>query len=243
MPDVVIARRFRGPPDSGHGGYSCAMAAQFLDGPAEVSLRVPPPLEKPLRVERPDGSVRLLDGDVVVAEAHSVELELAPPPPVTVAEAEAAAARSPLLRYHPFATCFVCGTDREEPDGMRFFPGPVEGRELAAAPWVPHDSFARDGGVVADEFVWSLLDCATGGAVPLLGDAGPMVLARFAVRLAAPVEAGHPHVGIAWPIGRDGRKHSTGAAVFTAAGDLSAVARALWIELTAEQLAAVGTTS
>jgi hypothetical protein len=243
MAEVVISGRFRGPPNSGHGGYSCAMAAQFVDGDAEVSLRVPPPLEKALAVEREDGRVRLLDGDAVVAEAHPVELELELPASVTVEEAEAAAERSPLLEYHPFATCFVCGTDRVEPDGVRFFPGPVEGRRLAAAPWYPDPSLADTNGVVGDEFVWSVLDCASGGAVPLLGEAGPMVLARFAASLRMPVRAGRPHVGTAWPIERDGRKLRTGAAVFTDEGRLCACALALWIELTDEQVAAVGTTS
>src|SRR5207249_1626462 len=49
---VVIARRFSGPPDSAHGGYACAMVARYIDGTAEVSLRSPPPLERPLAVER-----------------------------------------------------------------------------------------------------------------------------------------------------------------------------------------------
>jgi hypothetical protein len=57
---VVIGRRFNGPPSSGHGGYSAWIAAQFIDGAAEVSLRRPPPLETPLDVHRgDDGSVEL----------------------------------------------------------------------------------------------------------------------------------------------------------------------------------------
>ena len=60
---VVIARRFSGPPDSAHGGYACAMVARYIQGPAEVSLRSPPPLERALAVERAAaGEVRLLDG-------------------------------------------------------------------------------------------------------------------------------------------------------------------------------------
>ena len=48
---VVIDERFCGPRESANGGYASAMAAQWLDGPAEVTLRTPPPLGQPLRVE------------------------------------------------------------------------------------------------------------------------------------------------------------------------------------------------
>ena len=43
---VVIERRFRGPADSGHGGYTRGLFAREIPGAAEVSLRVPPPLEE-----------------------------------------------------------------------------------------------------------------------------------------------------------------------------------------------------
>ncbi len=45
------------------------MAARWIDGPAEVTLRVPPPLGRVLTVERGDDHVSLLDEDVVVAGA------------------------------------------------------------------------------------------------------------------------------------------------------------------------------
>jgi hypothetical protein len=240
---VVIAERFKGPPGSGHGGYSCAMAAQFIAGPAEVALRRPPPLEIPLEVQTDsDGTVRLLHGDAVVAEARATELELEVPEPVGVEDAGTAALRSPLLDYHPFATCFVCGTDREPGDGVRLFAGPVEGRELYAAPWIPAQDMAGPDGVVVPEFVWSVLDCPGGNATVLFGEPRVSVLARLAARLVAPIEVGRPHLAIGWPIERDGRKDSTGSAIFTADGRLCAFGRALWVQLTDEQVASVGTT-
>ena len=39
---VRIDRRFRGPADSANGGYAAGLLASFLDGPAEVTLRLPP---------------------------------------------------------------------------------------------------------------------------------------------------------------------------------------------------------
>jgi hypothetical protein len=41
---VTIERRFRGPSESGQGGYSCGLLARAIDAPAaEVTLRAPPP--------------------------------------------------------------------------------------------------------------------------------------------------------------------------------------------------------
>jgi hypothetical protein len=50
--EVLIERRFRGPPESGQGGYSCGLVAERIEGEcATVSLRKPPPLERTLRVD------------------------------------------------------------------------------------------------------------------------------------------------------------------------------------------------
>lgn len=238
----MIAERFRGPPSSGHGGYSAAMAAQFVDGDAEVTLRRPPPLETPLEVRRgDDGNVELLHAGQVVAQARPVTLELEVPEPVGVQEAEAAAARSPLLENHPFGSCFVCGTEREPGDGVRLFAGPVKGRQLFATPWTPDVSLAGADGAVLPEFVWSVLDCPGGNVIVLLG-AGISVLARFAAKQLHPVRADHPHVAVGWPIGREGRKLETGSAILTGEGEVCALARATWVELSEEQIAAIGTT-
>ena len=48
MQTMTIPRRFRGPPNSGNGGYVCGMLARQIAGAAEVTLRAPPPLETEL---------------------------------------------------------------------------------------------------------------------------------------------------------------------------------------------------
>ena len=48
MQTMTIPRRFRGPPNSGNGGYVCGMLARQIAGAAEVTLRAPPPLETKL---------------------------------------------------------------------------------------------------------------------------------------------------------------------------------------------------
>ena len=78
VPDlIVIATRFRGPLTSGNGGYAAGLLAEHVDAAAvEVTLRLPPPLERPLRVRPSGDGVVLLDADAVVAEAHPAWLEL-----------------------------------------------------------------------------------------------------------------------------------------------------------------------
>ena len=125
--DLVIPRRFCGPPSSGNGGWTAgALAARLPDGEGavEVTLRMPPPLETELAVtaagDRAD-QVELRQGDRTVAAARRVGGRPADVPPVTVDQAVAAEAVYPGLVSHPFASCFVCGTGRAEGDGLRIF--------------------------------------------------------------------------------------------------------------------------
>ena len=48
MTSIIISKRYRGPPNSGNGGYVCGRLARHIAGGAEVTLRAPPPLDKPL---------------------------------------------------------------------------------------------------------------------------------------------------------------------------------------------------
>jgi hypothetical protein len=62
-------------------------------------------------------------------------------------------------------------------------------------------------------------------------DFRPVVLGRLAVRLLAPVVSGRDYTIQSWRIAVDGRKRQAGAALYSEAGEVMAVARALWIEL------------
>jgi hypothetical protein len=239
-PEILIDRRFCGPPDSGNGGYACGLVAAQVDGPAEVTLRLPPPLEKPLSVAPGDvRSVRVLDGDALVAEGvRRVEKDLGidVPEPVAVAVAERAAAGSQLHEHpeeHPFPTCFVCGPLRAPGDGLRILVGPVPGRSVAADTWTPAADLAGADGVVRPEFVWAALDCSGGVgswlADPIAGN--PFVLGRMAVTIDGPVRAGAPHAVVGWRAAHDGRKVIAGSAIFTADGEVAGLARATWIQL------------
>ena len=54
--EIVLAQRYRGPLTSANGGYACGRHAAFVDAnEVEVTLRLPPPLDRP---QTPTGGVR-----------------------------------------------------------------------------------------------------------------------------------------------------------------------------------------
>jgi hypothetical protein len=238
LQEITINKRYCGPPDSANGGYACGTVARLIDSSAaEVTLHLPPPLDLPLNLDPTAGGARLLAEDDLIAEGWPLhDLELAVPRPVGLGEAEEASRHSPLHHTHPFPTCFVCGPRRGAGDGLRIVPGPVEGRELVAAPWIPDSSLPGENGAVAEEICWAALDCPSGNALMLVADVGTAVLGRLAVCLERPVEIGGAYVVAGWPLARDGRKLDTASALFTSDGELAGFARARWIELRTETL-------
>lgn len=225
---VVIERRFNGPPGSGHGGYSAGCAGTLVDAPAvEVTLRRPPPLETPLAVVRRDRGAALVDGGGVVAEAHAAELHVSGPPPASLEQAAAAAERFAWAHDHPFPTCFGCGPRRDPADALCLYTGAV-GDGRFAVPWTP-PAWVGDG-TVAPVFAWAALDCPSSAPVHDTISA-PVVLGRLTVALEAPIEVGAPHVIQSWLERSDGRKRQTAMAIFSAAGERRAAGRAVWVEL------------
>jgi hypothetical protein len=235
---LTIPARFCGPPTSGNGGFSAGLLAAFVGGTVEVTLHRPPPLERPLHVDvAPDGEGAVLrDGDEVVARAVPTTVTLDVPEPVSVGVAVVAAESSHFRQApgeHPFPTCFVCGPDRTEGDGLRLFPGQVTGTDIFAVPWSPAAEFADDTGNVRNEIVWAALDCPSSFAMYIASDPleGTYVLGRLAVRIDERPKTGNDYVIVSWRIGVDGRKLFAGSALFDARGDLHAVGRATWIRV------------
>jgi hypothetical protein len=226
---VVIGGRFNGPPASANGGYACGMVAEAIGSAARVNLRAPPPLDTPLNREMENGTVRLLDGETLIAEGEGASPTADPAPAPSPEEARAAAGRYAGLdpEKHVFPTCFVCGPLRD--DGLRVFPGPVSGPELLACPWTPAEDLAGPDGSVAPVFIWSALDCPSGFAC--MPPCKMSVLASMTAELRAPVIPGREHVLAAWKVSSEGRKHRSVSAVYDADGDCLAIAEALWITL------------
>lgn len=237
---LTIAARFCGPTDSGNGGYTCGRLAAGLTLPVEVTLRKPPPLDRALPVQRRDGEHVLLDGDGgVIAQARHVPLALQLPPAPELDTAAEAAAHYPGLETHAFPHCFVCGPARPPEDGLRLFAGRVADQELVACTWTPHADLAHDDGKVRPEFLWAALDCP--GAWAWLDEMErPLVLGRLAVDIAQQVMADKAYVVAGWRLGREGRKHFSGTAIWRADGTPCAWGRATWIEVDPARFGASG---
>jgi hypothetical protein len=235
MPTLTVPARFRGPAGSANGGYVSGRIAGYLDGPVAVTLRRPPPLVTPMTVEPgADGSVRVMDGDTLVAEAASAQdgAMLRIPDVVSKAEARAAEGRARYFKDPVFPSCFVCGTRRRPGDGLRIFPGPVSRRALWAAPWIPDATVADGSGSVRPEIVWAALDCPSGIAAAEAADLGPytaILLGRMTASLAVLPEVGAECQVIAWSAGRDGRKLTAGSALLGPGGEVLAAARSVWL--------------
>jgi hypothetical protein len=238
--EITIAKRFCGPPASGNGGYSCGRVAALIGDTAEVTLRAPPPLETPLRVERADAAVRLLHGDMLVAEGKPATLDLEVPPPPSRDEALAAGARFSGLRHHPYATCFVCGPNRHERDGLRIFCGPWKNGRVAGT-WTPDATLDDGKGFVAPEFLWSAIDCPGSWSVIGREDADApagfvspgALLGRLTGRIVRPLRVGEPCTALGWFLGSEGRKYHVGTAIHDRSGALVACSKGTWIALKA----------
>jgi hypothetical protein len=242
MPEsVVIERRFCGPPNSGNGGYVCGLIAKHIEGSAEITLRAPPPLDRPLNiVAGTNGGLELRENERLLAIGRAAPLSVAEIPIVTFAEAEEAASRTPVNeRNHQLPTCFVCGTGRAHGDGLRILAGPLlpaSGTKPVpfASPWIPYAYLAAKDGLVASEFVWASLDCPTGFAgasARHLGMSGgeSILLGRMHARIDQRPRPGERCVIVAWPTGREGRKLFAEAVLLGPNGECFAVSRATWL--------------
>lgn len=229
-----IAPRFCGPPRSGNGGYVCGRVARHLAGAVAARLKAPPPLEVDLRLESGADSASLFHDAALIAEARCLSLELAVPPSPGLAQAEHAARSCYGFQVHPFPRCFACGPQRQTGDGLRIFPGAVEGSgTLLAAPWLPEASLADAAGQVRPEFLWSALDCTGAFALLPLPEGRAIVLGELAAAIEGPLASDERCVALSWRLGGAGRKHLAGSAIYTEHGRLVARARAVWLEVEA----------
>ena len=256
--ELIVPRRFCGPPDSGNGGWTAgALATTLACEPAdhvdgwptiEVSLRQPPPLDAPLDVVAgPDDTATATFGGAVIATARCA-------PDVTLTEVDAVdpdVARAAEAAYaghafHPFPTCFACGTGREEGDGLRIFPGRVgqddarggTGDEASgdrvAATWTPHRSVSEDWHTYVDDdarasvaATWAALDCVGGWAGDLTERL--MVLGRMTTRIDTLPVIGEEHVVVGAGRRREGRKTFTASTLYDADRRVVASAEHIWI--------------
>ena len=138
------------------------------------------------------------------------------------------------FQSHIFPTCFVCGPGRRLDDGMRLYPGTIPERSIVATPWKPDASMPSEDKRIRDEIVWAALDC-TSFFPHHPADA---VLGRLHAQILRETKVGHRYVVVGWKVGSEGRKLSSGTAVFDEDGNACASALATWIQLQPDQAAA-----
>jgi hypothetical protein len=232
--ELCFAQRFCGPPGVTNGGFGCGSLATLLGGAAYVTLRRPLPLERALTVRRHADGLVLNDGDALLAEVHpaAIDVALVTPVALTAAQARAVAGTAGYYADPVFPDCFVCGPTRGPADGLRILPGPVPGTAMYAAPWTPDPSVAATDGRVWPEVVWAALDCPSGLAAAAAADLAAdtvVVLGQMTATVAAvPRACDECHV-VAWPLEREGRKLTAGAALVGPDSQVLAAASALWI--------------
>lgn len=233
MRSITIARQFRGPPNSGNGGYVCGLLARELGGVSTVALRALIPLDTPLKLETDDAGARMVgaDGTLIAEGKHAPTALPAPPPPPSLAEARAAGARCQFVEkpFHP--PCFTCSSIREDGDGLRILPGQIEGAEPGhiACVWTPHPAFADADGTIPEEIVWAALDCPGSLAWIVMTGMGGGLLGTMTGEVLRLPKAGETTIVTAWPIENSGRKFTAGVALFDANGALMARGEQIWI--------------
>jgi hypothetical protein len=221
--ELAIDARYEGIPGVSLGGFVAGVAAKELGPSVVVTLTKAVPPGSTVTLERSESQVLLrVDGEVA-ATAVSSQLESTAPEPVAPAAAEGGSEGYLGRTHHFFPNCFTCGPNRSPSDGLRVFPGPVEGRPVVATVWRPPPWVWRTDRSVASEFLWAALDCpAIWGHIvhgAALAD-DRAVTGQLALRQYAPVRGDALSMVVGWPIQREGRKISAGAAIFSESGQL-----------------------
>jgi hypothetical protein len=206
------------------------VAAHLGRGPVEVTLRAPTPLDVPVELRAADDRATLSRGDDLLVSARRVSVRLRSPRAVTPEAARDAATRFVGWEDHAFPTCFVCGTDRAEGEGLRLFTGPVAGRPGTVAGMVtPLPGLGDAGGRVRGPGVWAMLDCPSAWV-----DFGPdkvAMLGRMTAQVRGEVRAGASYVAVAELVGVEGRRMLSRSALFDVDGRCLALAATTWVRL------------
>ncbi len=233
---VTIDSRFNGPAHSGNGGYVCGLIADQLHatGPVVSTLRQPPPLDTTLAWEHDGDEVRLVTaGGALIGESAPGSFSREAPAEPTDEQATAGTTGYPGHTGHPFSTCFTCGPDRAEGDGLRVFTGPIsDSPATTAARWTPHANLFDADRILPGEIVWAAIDCAGGWTADFT--VHPTVLGRMTAQVLRAPQAGEPCTITGVLDRHEGRKFLTSTALH-AGGELLARSEQVWIEIDPSQ--------
>jgi hypothetical protein len=231
---IVIDSTYNGPPGSGHGGVAAGRFAELLDPyRARVRLHAPVPLGTALTHQRADdGTVAVSDGSRLIATVRAIG-PIKPPTdlPVPALDAVATAEATWDCAHrdrHPYPTCFGCGPQRPEGDGLHLRPGPLAGLEVHAATWRPD----VDGPTPA-WLIWAALDCGSAGpAAADIPDSAGIVTGELAVDIREVPPPGTTTLIVSRTTARHARQtHVTAALIDSLTGRHYAAASSIWITI------------
>jgi acyl-coenzyme A thioesterase PaaI-like protein len=229
---VRLPRDWCGPDGIGQGGVTAGLvAADLLDGPVEVRLHAPAPLDTDMDIRRDDAGQRTLiatPGRLIATARRVGAVGGTPPPGIDLDSARSVTGA--LSHRNVFGRCLICGHERE--DSLRVWPGPRPdaGPGVATAFEVPAQ-FRADDGTLATPFVFGALDCTSGFAVLHDSDAAVAITGTMQVQLERPVPADLPVIATAQVAGRGGRTWLVDAALRSAGGRVLATAHVIWVEI------------
>lgn len=233
LDDLVIGHRFRGPPGSANGGYTCGRLAHYVGAAATVRLMRPPPLDIHMDVVKAGDEIQLRSGDEVIARAWPTDTDIEVPPAPEIESARARRNQFAGHVRHAFPSCFVCGVERQEGEGLLVHAGPVknelgEPEHHVACTWIPHHTLCEEDDVLPEHYAWAALDCPSGWSF-LSFDDEVALLGELTAEVLSPIHCGEEYIVAGWEIDREGRKRRTGSAIYDTDGEPLAKARATWI--------------
>ena len=154
---ILIDSRFRGPDDSGNGGYSCGVIAREHGGDElEVTLRLPPPLDEWLRL---DADGRVWDDHALVAEVREGSVGARCAGAGHLGGRRRGAGARPRLAVPALLRLRACARRRAA--------HPCRARSRVATWLRRRGRWQTD--TVGPEFVWAALDCPGAYATGVLG--------------------------------------------------------------------------
>lgn len=229
---IKISDKYNGPPGSGNGGYVAGVMACVVDAPCvTVRLRVPPPLQKELKVTLEGFRYLLHDGDILVAEAIADELDMNVPFVPTIEEAVECSKRYPGFERHAFPRCYVCGPGRALHDGLRLFTGANMEKSYVAAPFDTFPDLFDSSGYMLTEQICAALDCPGAYAISQIDEEKVLVLGQITVKVIEPILTTDQLIVAGWFLGKERKKNFSGTAIIDSFGRVKAIAKATWIEI------------
>ena len=201
---------------------------------AQVSLRSPPPLGRPMAATHHGARPRRASTtEPVVAEGEPTDLIIDVPAPVgrRGGRRRRRPGSTAWAASHPFPTCVVCGPDRERVTGFASFPGrcraaPARTRRPGAPTQSSRTRTARAPRVRVGR---ARLPHQRPGSELRRGPAGGPRPPH--ARLGCPGSRQRAPLLLSWPLGMDGRKRHRACALFDDDGRMICASQALWIEL------------